>query len=162
MKAVVQRVNEATLFCDNKLISQISKGVVVYFGVGKGDNEKQAEYLAKKVAALRIFSDENGKMNLSCKDLNFEVLAISQFTLYADVSHGNRPGFSDAEEPNRANELYEYFCNCLQNNVITNIIRNKRKCYTINNLLLRRTTTPFRTGFTHSNAIVIKPKLLCK
>ncbi len=116
MKAVVQRVNEATLFCDNKLISQISKGVVVYFGVGKGDNEKQAEYLAKKVAALRIFSDENGKMNLSCKDLNFEVLAISQFTLYADVSHGNRPGFSDAEEPNRANELYEYFCNCLQNN----------------------------------------------
>ena len=55
-------------------------------------------------------------MNLSCKDLNFEVLAISQFTLYADVSHGNRPGFSDAEEPNRANELYEYFCNCLQNN----------------------------------------------
>lgn len=116
MKAVVQRVNEATLFCDNKLISQISKGVVVYFGVGKGDNEKQAEYLAKKVTALRIFSDENGKMNLSCKDLNFEVLAISQFTLYADVSHGNRPGFSDAEEPNRANELYEYFCNCLQNN----------------------------------------------
>lgn len=116
MKAVVQRVNEATLFCDNKLISQISKGVVVYFGVGKGDNEKQAEYLAKKVTALRIFSDENGKMNLSCKDLNFEVLAISQFTLYADVSHGNRPGFSDAEEPNRANELYEYFCTCLQNN----------------------------------------------
>ena len=116
MKAVVQRVNEATLFCDNKLISQISKGVVVYFGVGKGDNEKQAEYLAKKVTALRIFSDENGKMNLSCKDLNFEVLAISQFTLYADVSHGNRPGFSDAEEPNRANELYEYFCDCLQNN----------------------------------------------
>ena len=116
MKAVVQRVNEATLFCDNKLISQISKGAVVYFGVGKGDNEKQAEYLAKKVTALRIFSDENGKMNLSCKDLNFEVLAISQFPLYADVSHGYRPGFSDAEEPNRANELYEYFCNCLQNN----------------------------------------------
>ncbi len=116
MKAVVQRVNRATLVCDDKLISQIGKGVVVYFGVGKGDSEKQAEYLAKKISALRIFSDENGKMNLSCKDLGYEILSVSQFTLYADVSHGNRPGFSDAEEPTRANALYEYFCECLEKN----------------------------------------------
>ena len=116
MKAVVQRVSEASLTCENKLISQINKGLVVYFGVGKGDSEKQAEYLAKKISALRVFADANGKMNLSCKDLNYEILSVSQFTLYADVSHGNRPGFSDAEEPSRANELYEYFCDCLQQN----------------------------------------------
>ena len=118
MKAVVQRVSEASLTCDKKLISQIKNGLVVYFGVGKGDSEKQAEYLAKKISALRVFADENGKMNLSCKDLGYEILSVSQFTLYADVSHGNRPGFSNAEEPVRANELYEYFCNCLQQNGI--------------------------------------------
>ena len=116
MKAVVQRVTEASLTCEGKLISQISNGLVIYFGVGKGDDELKAEYLAKKVAALRIFSDEKGKMNLSCKDLGYEILCVSQFTLYADVSHGNRPGFSDAEEPTRANALYEYFCECLEKN----------------------------------------------
>ncbi len=118
MKAVVQRVTQASLTCESKLISQISNGLVVYFGVGKGDGEKQAEYLAKKVSALRVFADENGKMNLSCKDLGYEILSVSQFTLYADVSHGNRPGFSDAEDPLRANALYEYFCNCLEQNGI--------------------------------------------
>ena len=118
MKAVVQRVSEASLTCENKLISQIKNGLVVYFGVGKGDCEKQAGYLAKKISALRVFSDENGKMNLSCKDLGYEILSVSQFTLYADVSHGNRPGFSDAEEPVRANQLYEYFCNSLEQNGI--------------------------------------------
>ncbi len=118
MKAVVQRVTEASLVCENKIISQIGKGMVVYFGVGKGDTKEQAEYLAKKIAALRIFSDENGKMNLSCKDLNYEILSVSQFTLYADVSHGNRPGFSNAEEPTKANELYEYFCDCLSKNEV--------------------------------------------
>lgn len=119
MKAVVQRVTEASLSCEGKLISQISNGLVIYFGVGKGDDESKAEYLAKKVVALRIFADENGKMNLSCKDLGYEILCVSQFTLYADVSHGNRPGFSDAEEPTRANALYEYFCSLLaQNGVV--------------------------------------------
>ena len=119
MKAVVQRVTEASLTCEGKLISQISNGLVIYFGVGKSDDEAKAEYLAKKVAALRIFSDEKGKMNLSCKDLGYEILCVSQFTLYADVSHGNRPGFSDAEEPTRANALYEYFCSLLaQNGVV--------------------------------------------
>ena len=116
MKAVVQRVNSATLSCENKIISNIGKGVVVYFGVGKNDSEKQAEYLAKKICALRIFSDKNGKMNLSCKDLGYEILSVSQFTLYADVSHGNRPGFSEAEEPVKANQIYEYFCKCLEEN----------------------------------------------
>jgi len=118
MKAVVQRVTQASSTCENKLISQISNGLVVYFGVGKGNSEKQAEYLAKKISALRVFSDEKGKMNLSCKDLGYEILSVSQFTLYADLSHGNRPGFSDAEEPTRANALYEYFCSCLENNGI--------------------------------------------
>ena len=118
MKAIVQRVTQASLTCENKLISQISNGLVVYFGVGKGDSEKQAEYLAKKISALRVFSDEKGKMNLSCKDLGYEILSVSQFTLYADLSHGNRPGFSDVEEPTRANALYEYFCSCLESNGI--------------------------------------------
>lgn len=116
MKAVVQRVTSAKLECDGKLISEISNGLVVYLGVGQGDTQKQAEYLAKKISALRIFSDEQGKMNLSCKDLGYEILSVSQFTLYADVSHGNRPGFSYAEEPVRANDLYQYFCDCLSQN----------------------------------------------
>ena len=120
MKAVVQRVTSASLTCDNKLISTIGNGLVIYFGVGQGDSEKQAEYLAKKVCALRIFSDENGKMNLSCKDLGYEILCVSQFTLLADLAHGNRPSFTLAEASVRANELYEYFCSCLeQNGVVT-------------------------------------------
>lgn len=114
MKAVAQRVTSASLTCNDKLISSINNGLVVYFGVQEGDNEKQAEFLAKKIAHLRVFSDENGKMNLSCKDLGYEILCVSQFTLIADVAHGNRPSFSKAEEPIRANELYEYFCSCIQ------------------------------------------------
>lgn len=109
MKAVVQRVKYATLDCDGKRISEIEKGLCVYFGVGKGDDKKKADYIAKKIPALRVFEDENGKMNLSVKDVGGEILAISQFTLLADLSHGNRPGFSEAEEPQKANEMYEYF-----------------------------------------------------
>ncbi len=113
MKLVVQRVKETTLSVDNKIISQIPYGLVVYVGVGVGDTTLKADYLAKKVANLRVFEDENGKMNLSVKDVNGEILSVSQFTLYADVSHGNRPGFTNAEKPENAVKLYDYFVkNC--------------------------------------------------
>ena len=113
MKAVVQRVKKTELSCEGKLISEIPFGLAVYFGVKVGDTFEKADYLAKKIAKLRVFEDAAGKMNLSVKDVNGEILAISQFTLLADLSHGNRPGFTDAEEPTKANELYEYFINAL-------------------------------------------------
>ena len=109
MKAVVQRVKKTTLSCDGKIVSEINGGLAVYFGVKVDDTFEMAEHLAKKIANLRIFEDENGKMNLSVKDVNGEVLAISQFTLLADVLHGNRPGFSFAERPERAKEVYDRF-----------------------------------------------------
>ena len=109
MKLVVQRVKSTRLEVDGQLISEIGKGLAVYVGVGVGDTEAEADRLAEKLVKLRIFEDENGKMNLSVKDVGGEILSISQFTLYADVSHGNRPGFSGAERPERAKELYEYF-----------------------------------------------------
>ena len=110
MKLVVQRVKETRLEVDGKVVSAIEKGLAIYVGVAVGDTEKEADRLAEKVVKLRIFEDENGKMNLSVTDIGGEILAISQFTLLADVSHGNRPGFSGAERPEKANELYEYFC----------------------------------------------------
>ena len=108
MKAVVQRVKRTTLSVDGDLISEIPFGLTVFLGVKVGDAEKDAEYLAKKIAGLRIFEDENGKMNLSVKDVGGEVLLVSQFTLYGDASHGNRPSFTLAERPERAELLYEY------------------------------------------------------
>ncbi len=108
MKAVVQRVKHTTLSVDGNLISQIPFGLTVFLGVKVGDTEKDAAYLAKKIAALRVFEDENGKMNLSVKDVGGEVLLVSQFTLYGDASHGNRPSFTLAERPERAEPLYEY------------------------------------------------------
>ncbi|MDE7401206.1 MAG: D-tyrosyl-tRNA(Tyr) deacylase [Clostridia bacterium] len=108
MKAVVQRVKETSLTVDGNLISSIGFGLTVFLGIKQGDCEQQAERLAYKIANLRIFEDDNGKMNLSLKDVGGEVLLVSQFTLYGDCSHGNRPSFSTAEEPARANELYEY------------------------------------------------------
>ena len=109
MKLVVQRVLSARLSVGGEEISEIGKGLAVYVGVGVGDELAEAEKLAEKVSKLRVFEDENGKMNLSVADVGGEVLSISQFTLYADVSHGNRPGFSLAERPERANALYEAF-----------------------------------------------------
>ena len=109
MKAVVQRVKETKLFVDGKLISEIPYGLIVYFGVMKGDLVESADYLASKIAKLRVFEDENGKMNKSVLDVQGEIMVVSQFTLYGDTSHGNRPSFIMAEEPTRANEIYEYF-----------------------------------------------------
>ncbi len=109
MKAVIQRVKNARLSVEGKLISEIGQGLVVYLGVGKGDEYKEIEILSKKIANMRIFEDENGKMNLSVKDILGEILLVSQFTLYANTSHGNRPSFFDAESPERANLMYEQF-----------------------------------------------------
>ncbi len=113
MKAVVQRVKNTRLCVDGKLISEIPFGLTVFLGVKVGDTEKEAAYLAKKIAALRIFEDENGKMNLSVKDVGGEVLLVSQFTLYGDASHGNRPSFTLAERPEKAEPLYEYAVHAL-------------------------------------------------
>ena len=106
MKAVVQRVKSGTLSVDGKFISKIGKGYVVYLGVGQGDNDQDEDYIAKKVALLRVFEDENGKMNKSLSDVNGEVLLVSQFTLFGDCSHGNRPSFVEAEKGEIANLRY--------------------------------------------------------
>ena len=108
MKAVVQRVLKANLKVDGKLISEIGFGYVVFLGVKKGDIKENADYFIKKLPTLRICEDENGKTNLSILDTKGEILLVSQFTLYGDTSHGNRPSFIDAELPKEANELYEY------------------------------------------------------
>lgn len=107
MKFVAQRVTGATLTVDRELVSEIGRGLVVYFGVKRGDDERAAKKCAEKIAALRIFGDDTGKMNLSVKDVGGEVLFVSQFTLYGDAEKGNRPSFTEAERPERANELYE-------------------------------------------------------
>ena len=108
MKAVIQRVLSASLKVDGELISKIGRGYVIFLGVGKGDTESDADYYIKKIPPLRIFEDENGKINKSIKEVSGEILLVSQFTLYADASHGNRPSFIEAESPERAKELYTY------------------------------------------------------
>ncbi len=114
MKTVIQRVGRTSLSVDGSLVSEIPFGLAVYLGIRVGDTAAQAEQLAKKLAALRIFEDENGKMNLSLKEVGGEILLISQFTLYGDCSRGNRPSFTLAERPERANELYEYTARILR------------------------------------------------
>ena len=115
MKAVAQRVKKTTLKVDGELISEIPFGLTVFLGVKVGDTEKEAAYLAKKIAGLRVFEDENGKMNLSVKDVGGEVLLVSQFTLYGGTSRGNRPSFTLAERPEHAQALYEYAVKELSN-----------------------------------------------
>lgn len=108
MKFVAQRVASAALCVSGELVSEIGRGLVVYLGVKAGDNEKQAEKAMEKAALLRVFEDEAGKMNLSVRDVKGEVLLVSQFTLYGDAKKGNRPSFSEAERPERADALYEH------------------------------------------------------
>ena len=119
MRAVVQRVKYTKLEVDGELISEIPFGLTVFLGVKSGDGEKQADFLMKKVAGLRIFEDADGKMNLSVKDVGGEVLLVSQFTLYGDASKGNRPSFTLAERPERAEPLYEYALNALRAQGVT-------------------------------------------
>ena len=110
MKAVIQRVKSSSVVVDNKVIGEIQEGLLVLLGVTHDDTEENANYLAKKLVNLRIFTDENEKMNLSVKDIGGKVLIVSQFILYGDASHGNRPSFIEAAKPDEADKLYEYFC----------------------------------------------------
>lgn len=108
MKFVIQRVSHASVTVHEETVGRINQGYLVLIGVGKEDTREDADRLVKKMIGLRIFSDENGKINKSLKDVNGELLLVSQFTLYADCRHGNRPGFTEAAGPDMANELYEY------------------------------------------------------
>lgn len=109
MKVILQRVTDASVAVDGKVIGQIGKGYVILLGVGNGDTKEIAEKMADKIKKLRLFPDENGKTNLSIDDIGGEVLVISQFTLYADARKGTRPSFIEAGSPDLAEELYEYF-----------------------------------------------------
>lgn len=119
MRAVVQRVSHSNVTVDGTVTGQIQKGLMVLVGVAEGDTEKDAEYIAGKVAGLRIFEDEDEKMNLSVKDIGGEILAISQFTLLGDVRKGKRPSFSSAARPEEANALYQHFIKCLREDGLT-------------------------------------------
>ena len=118
MKAVIQRVKNASVTIDDKLYSKISKGMLILFCVEKGDTDDKLEWMANKIESLRIFEDEQQKMNLSVKDIKGELLVVSQFTLAASCKKGTRPSFDKAELPQRANELYEYFTNVIRQNNI--------------------------------------------
>lgn len=109
MKAVIQRVSSASVEVDGQLVGSCGRGYLILLGVAEGDTEQDAELLCKKIAALRIFRDENDKMNLSIRDIDGEALVISQFTLLANYRHGNRPDFLASAKPDEANRLYEYF-----------------------------------------------------
>lgn len=114
MRCVVQRVSRASVTVEEKITGQVEKGYMVLVGVETGDTEQDMRYCAEKVAGLRVFEDENGKMNLSVKDVGGAVLAVSQFTLLGDARHGRRPSFSNAARPEEANALYEAFCEALR------------------------------------------------
>ncbi len=121
MRAVIQRVLESSVSVDGQIVGKSSKGYMLLLGVVKGDTQKEAELLARKTANLRVFEDENGKMNKSILDIEGEILAISQFTLCADCKKGNRPSFTDSEEPESANRLYEFFCEELRKNGVRKV-----------------------------------------
>lgn len=109
MRAVIQRVKKASVKVSGETVGEIGKGLVILLGVGEGDTEKDAEYLADKIVNLRIFSDKNDKMNLSAFETKAEILAVSQFTLYGDTKKGRRPSFVKAAKPEKAEKLFNYF-----------------------------------------------------
>lgn len=121
MRAVVQRVTSSKVSVDGNTVGEIGKGFNVLLGVVEGDTDEQAILLAGKIARLRVFEDENGKMNLSVNDVGGEILAISQFTLCADCKKGNRPSFTLSAAPDEANRLYELFCSELSANGVRNV-----------------------------------------
>jgi len=116
MRVIIQRVNKAEVIDkgEKKVVGKISCGLVILLGIKKGDSTKEADYLTEKISKLRVMSDENNKMNLSITDVKGEILVISQFTLYGETKGQNRPSFINAEEPNKARQLYEYFIKRLQ------------------------------------------------
>lgn len=109
MRALIQRVSRASVTVDEKVVGQIGKGLLIFLGIGLEDTENTVKTLVDKIVQLRIFSDEQGKMNLSLLDVQGEILVVSQFTLHADVRHGKRPGFTKAAPPSIAIPLYELF-----------------------------------------------------
>lgn len=115
MKIVLQRVTSASVTVDGTVTGKIDNGYLLLFGVGKDDTENDCKRLADKIVNLRIFSDDNGKINLSLKDVNGSLLVVPQFTLYADCRKGNRPNFIQAGSPEDANRLFEYFAEYLRN-----------------------------------------------
>lgn len=114
MKAVLQRVLRSSVNISGSVVGEIGKGLMILMGVEKNDTEADADKLIKKIPVLRIFEDENGKMNLSCLDVGGEILVVSQFTLCADCSHGRRPSFTPSAPPSEAERLYRYFVNQLK------------------------------------------------
>lgn len=121
MKAVIQRVSRAEVRVDGEVVGKIGKGYLILVGVMNGDTINEAQLLARKTANLRIFTDENDKMNRSILDIDGEVLAVSQFTLCADVHKGNRPSFIESAPPQEANALYEAFCSALSENGVRKV-----------------------------------------
>lgn len=121
MKAVIQRVTESSVSIGGEVAGASGRGYMILVGVMKGDTEEQARLLAKKTASLRVFEDENGKMNLSVLDVGGDILAISQFTLCADYKKGNRPSFTDSEEPEKAKALYDLYCDELKANGVKRV-----------------------------------------
>jgi len=114
MKIVLQRVKEANVRVKGKIVGKINKGIALLVGIERGDREEGAKYLANKIVNLRIFPDNEGKMNLSLLDVRGEILAVSQFTLAASLKKGRRPSFENAEEPKKAEELFNFFVNELK------------------------------------------------
>jgi D-tyrosyl-tRNA(Tyr) deacylase len=121
MRVVLQRVANCSVEIDSKITAQINKGFLLLLGVKNGDTKEDAIKLAKKIAGLRIFTDENDKMNLSLNDVNGSVLVVSNFTLYADCSHGRRPSFINAGRPEMSEPLYEFFCEQMRSNGIEDV-----------------------------------------
>lgn len=119
MKLVVQRVTSAKVEVNNNIVGKIGKGYLVLLGIKKTDTKKEADYMINKLMKLRVFEDEENKMNLSIQDIGGEILLIPQFTLYGDVTHNNRPSFSNAMKPTDAKKLFEYCCNECEKKVYT-------------------------------------------
>ena len=137
MRALIQRVQRCNVTVENSLVGSISKGVLVFLGVRQEDTTADAEYLASRTAALRIFEDEDGKMNLSVLDTRGSALVVSQFTLYADTRKGNRPSYTDAAGPEHAEAMYEHYVQSLRSilgadRVATGVFRAMMKVDLIN------------------------------
>ena len=136
MKAVIQQVKEAKVEVEGSTVAAIKKGLLILLGVSKEDTEEDAAWLAKKIAYLRIFPDDTGKMNRSVLDIDGEVLVVSQFTLLAAYKKGNRPSFIEAAEPEKAKSLYQYFVDCLQKHlnrsIATGVFQSYMQVYLCN------------------------------